>query len=239
MNNFFEKLLDKYTSYFNGKYVDKIKNLELALKVLFILITALMLLLIVTVNYTIKAANEKTIEVTLNKDTLTTGGEYKIERNTASRNYFESIGYGILHEITSYDYSNVQNKSNYVLELVHPNKYEEVYESLKADAEFAVKNRVNQDFKIKDWSYRQIDSSTAQIKAYGILTRKVGGVEVIVNKKYINSVTLKISNGIPFITELQLNYADKQDAAREDRKETIENYDRKDAEGIKDEKVKK
>lgn len=238
MNNFFEKLLEKYSSYFNSKYVSKIKNLELALKVLLIIVFGLFFMLIITVGYSLKAANEKTIEITMSKDTLENGAKYKVERDTASRNYFESIGYAVVHEITSYDYSTIQNKANYVLGLVHPNKYEEVFAELQRETQFSIENRVNQEFKIKDWTYKQIDESNAVIKATGLLTRKVGGIEVVSNKKYMTSVDIKISNGLPFVTGIKLNYQDRVSPAREDRKETIENLDRKEDDGgMKDEKT--
>lgn len=239
MNNFFEKILEKYISYFDGKFVSKIKNLELAIKILFIFLFMMFLFLIATVSYSLKAANEKTIEITLTKDTIENGQVYKVERGTASKNYFESIAYAVVHEITSYDYSTVQRKANFVLSLVHPNKYEEVYEELKREADFAVENRVVQDFKIRDWTYRQIDASNAEIKASGILVRKVGGVEVINNKKYTTSVSIRISNGLPFVSGIALNRADKETEKREERKDVIDNYDRSEKDGgMKYEKVK-
>lgn len=240
MNKFFEGIVDKYFTYFNSKYVNKLKNLELALKVALILIFGLFGLVIFMVNYSIKASNEKTIEITLTKDTLSDGSKYRVERDSASKNYYETIAYGVLHELTTYDYTTIQNKVNYALELVHPSKYTEVYEILSKESEFVVANRVNQEFSIKEWIFKQIDESTVEIKAVGYLTRKVGGLVVVDHKKYTSSIVLKQSGGLPFVMGLDLNYADRQKEAneREERQKTIDNYDKKDYEGMKNDKPK-
>lgn len=238
MNKFFENLLEKYKSYFDSKYVNKIKNLELALKVSLMLICGLFIMVAMMVSYSLKASNEKIIEITVNKDTLKEGTKYRIERDTASKSYFETIAYGVLHELTTYDYITIENKANYALELVHPSKYEEVYETLKKESNFAVENRVNQEFNIKDWKYTELNKSTVEVKAIGYLTRKVGGVVVVDHKRYISKVILKISNGLPFIYGLELNYADKEKETlqRNERQKEIENYDKVDYEGMKNDK---
>lgn len=238
INRFFESLLEKYKSYFESKYVDKLKNLELALKVTLIIIFGLFMLIALMVNYSLKASNEKVIELTVNKDTLAEGTKYWIQRDTASKSYFESIAYGVLHELTSYDYSTVENKCNYALELVYPDKYEEVYEILNKESTFAIENRVYQEFAIKDWTYKQLDKSAVEVKAVGYLTRKVGGVVVVDHKRYVSRVTLKMNNGLPFIYGLELNYADKEKdkQERQERIKEIDNLDKKEYEGIKNEK---
>ena len=76
MNKFFEGIVEKYFTYFNSKYVNKLKNLELALKVALIIIFGLFGLIVFMVNYSIKASNEKTIEITLTKNTLSEGSKY-------------------------------------------------------------------------------------------------------------------------------------------------------------------
>lgn len=201
MNKFFEGIVDKYFTYFNSKYVNKLKNLELALKVALIFIFGLFGLVIFMVNYSIKASNEKTIEITLTKDTLSEGSKYRVERDRASKNYYETIAYGVLHELTTYDYTTIQNKVNYALELVHPSKYTEVYEILSKESEFVVTNRVNQEFSIKEWIFKQIDESTVEIKAVGYLTRKVGGLVVVDHKNtllvlFLNKVEDYLCYGI-------------------------------------------
>lgn len=240
MNKIFKELFEKYWSYFSSVYVDRLKNFELALKVTFLIIIVQFVIICLMITYTMKASNEKTIEVTLTKDTLVDGSKYVLERESASKNYFETIAYGVLHELTTYDYLTIQNKVNYALGLVHPKKYLEVYDILKKESNFAIENRVNQEFKIKDWTYKQINSSTAEIKAMGYLTRKVGGILVIDDKKYNSSVIIKIKNGLPFVYGLDLNYSDKiKDAKeREERLNEIENLDRKNYEGIKNDKKK-
>ena len=124
--------------------------------------------------------------------------------------------------------------------MVHPSKYTEVYEILSKESDFVVTNRVNQEFSIKEWIYKQIDESTVEIKAVGYLTRKVGGLTVVDHKKYTSSITLKQSGGLPFVMGLDLNYADRQKEAteREERQKTIDNYDKKDYEGMKNDKPK-
>jgi hypothetical protein len=56
---------------------------------------------------------------------------------------------------------------------------------------------------------------------------------------YEASVTINISNYLPFIIAVELNYDGKKRTEREKREKVINNYDREDAKGIKDEKQKK
>lgn len=239
MKSLFEGLFESYVGIFKSKFVNRLNSVELAIKVLLLVCVGQMLMIFLMTNYVMKASTDRIIEITMTKDTLTNGEKYRISRNTASKTYFESNGYAVLHELTSYDYSSIERKVNFVLGLVHPEKYEEVYETLKKEAEFAVENRVTQVFEIKDWKYKQIDDSTAEIKAIGILNRKVGGIYVIENKKYISSAIIRIHNGLPFVIGTSLNYEDREQLDREERLKVIDNYDRNETEGIKYEKIKK
>ena len=239
MKSLFSSLFEGYTSKFKSKFVNQLRSVELAIKVLLLVCVGELLVILMMVNYVMKASTDRIIEITMTKDTLTDGEKYRISSTTASKSYFDSNAYAVLHELTTYDYSSIERKVNFVLGLVHPEKYEEVYESLRREADFAVKNRVTQVFDIKDWKYQQIDESTAEIKAIGILNRKVGGIAVIENKKYISSVIIRIRNGLPFVMGTSLNYEDREQLDREERLKVIDNYDRVDTEGIKNEKNKK
>lgn len=239
MLKFLDGLTNKYIESFKGFYVNKLKNIELAIKVLIIVIIVQGLINILMVNYVIQASIYKDININVNKETLVENTTYKFEKTTASKNAFENAAYSVLYHITSFDYSNIENKTNWLLSMVHPNNYEEIYNDLKEDARFAVANRVNQTFSIKDWKYKPINSSTAKITAEGFLTRTVGGVDTIKHMPYEASVTINISNYSPFIIAVELNYDGKKRTEREKREKVINNYDREDAKGIKDEKQKK
>ena len=238
MGNFLDQILDKYITYFKGIYVNRIKNLELALKVLIIVFGAQLIINILMINYVIQASIYKEVKIVVNKENLMENNEYIYERTTASRNSFENAGYGVLYQLTSFDYTNVENRVNWALSMVHPDNYEDIYKELKKDAKFAVENRVNQKFNIRDWKYKQMNSSTARITAEGFLTRTVGGIETIKGEPYKASVVINISNYSPFIIALDLKYDGKEKKAREKREEVINNYDRYEVKGMKDEKIK-
>lgn len=237
------KILDgitkKYIESFKGFYVNKLNNIELAIKVLIVVIIVQAFGIILMINYVIQASIYKDININVNKETLVENTTYKFEKTTANKSAFENSAYSVLYHITSFDYSNIENKTNWLLSMVHPNNYEEIYSDLKEDARFAVANRVNQKFDIKDWKYKPINSSTAKITAEGFLTRTVGGVETIKHMPYEASVTINISNYSPFIIAVELNYDGKKRTEREKREKVINNYDREEAKGIKDEKQKK
>ena len=239
MSNFLDNFTDKYMSYFKGVYANKLKNIELAIKILLIIIVILILTNFFMLSYVIKASIYKEVHIQVNKETLMENTAYKFEKNSASRTAFENAAYGVLYQITSFDFSNIENRTNWLLSMVHPNNYKKIYEELKEDARFSVENRVNQRFNIKDWKYKQLNSSTAKITAEGYLTRSVGGIETISNQPYEASVVINISNYSPFIVSVDLNYNGKKRKDREKREEIINNYDREEAKGIKDEKTKK
>ncbi|MFY4797067.1 hypothetical protein ACOTVS_11120 [Aliarcobacter butzleri] len=239
MKNFFDGLFERYFSYFKGVFVNKLKNLELAIKILLGLFLFQSLIILILINYTIKASIYKDVNFCVNKNTLQEGSEYQVKKDSASRSLFENIGYGIIHELTSFTYMTIQNKTNFALSMVHPDNYDEIYVQLNKDTKFAIENRVEQKFEIKDWKYKQINSSTAKITAIGILNRKVGGISIVDNEKYEASVTINIVNYAPFIVGLDLNYDDKKRKDRETRQEIIDNLDQRDFKGMKDEKIKK
>ncbi|WP_418181412.1 TraE/TraK family type IV conjugative transfer system protein (plasmid) [Aliarcobacter lanthieri] len=239
MSDFLDGLTNKYKSFFNGKFVNQIKNLELALKILIGIVIFQCLINFLMLNYVVKASINKEIVFSVNKNTLEEGYIYKVNKNTASRSYFETIGYGVMHELTSFNYQTVQNKSNWALSMVHPDNYVKIYEELSEDTKFAIENRVSQDFNIKDWKYKQLNSSSAKITALGTLTRTVGGIAVVTNEQYEASVIITISNYSPFIVALDLDYKDRKRKDRETRQKEIDNLDKKDVKGIKDEKIKK
>ena len=238
MANFLDRITDRYVSYFKGFYVNKFKNLELALKVLFITCGVQFMIILLMINYVIQASIYKEVKIFVNKENLIENKEYIYERTTASRNAFENAAYGVLYQITTFDYTNIENRANWALSMVHPDNYETIYKELKEDAKFAVENRVNQKFNIKDWKYKQLNSSTAKITAEGILTRTVGGIETIKNEPYEASVVINISNYSPFIVAVELNYDGREKRYREKREEVINNYDRYEVKGMKDEKNK-
>lgn len=236
---FLNGITDKYISSFNGFYVNKLKNIELAIKVLLVIVIAQLLINILMVNYVVQASIYKEVNISVSKETLNENTNYKYEKNTASRTAFENTAYSVLYQITSFDYTTIENRTNWLLSMVHPDHYETIYNELKEDARFAVANRVNQKFEIKDWKYKQLNSSTARITAEGFLSRTVGGVDTIRHAPYEASVVVNISNYSPFVVAVELNYDGKKRLEREKREETIKNYDRPEAKGIKDEKQKK
>jgi hypothetical protein len=236
---FLNGITDKYIGSFNGFYVNKLKNIELAIKVLLVIVIAQLLINILMVNYVVQASIYKEVNISVSKETLNENTNYKYEKNTASRTAFENTAYSVLYQITSFDYTTIENRTNWLLSMVHPDHYETIYNELKEDARFAVANRVNQKFEIKDWKYKQLNSSTAKITAEGFLSRTVGGVDTIRHVPYEASVVVHISNYSPFVMAVELNYDGKKRFEREKREETINNYDRPQAKGIKDEKQKK
>lgn len=236
---FLNGITDKYIGSFNGFYVNKLKNIELAIKVLLVIVIAQLLINILMVNYVVQASIYKEVNISVSKETLNENTNYKYEKNTASRTAFENTAYSVLYQITSFDYTTIENRTNWLLSMVHPDHYETIYNELKEDARFAVANRVNQKFEIKDWKYKQLNSSTARITAEGFLSRTVGGVDTIRHTPYEASVVVNISNYTPFVMAVELNYDGKKRLEREKREETIKNYDRPEAKGIKDEKQKK
>lgn len=235
---FLDKITDKYTSFFNGIYVNKIKNLELATKVLLLVCAGQFAVNLLMINYVIQASIYKEVVITVNKESLNENTKYKYEKNTANKSAFENAAYGVLYQITSFDYSSIENRSNWVLSMVHPDNYDVIYKDLKKDAKFAVENRVNQKFNIRDWKYKQLNSATAKITAEGYLTRTVGGIETISNQPYEASVTINIENYTPFIVSVDLNYDGKIRKDREKRDEILDNYDRKETKGMKNEQNK-
>lgn len=238
MGNFLDKMTDRYKGYFKGVYVNKLKNIELAIKVLIVICTLQFMTILLMINYVVQASIYKEVNVQVNKENLIEGNKYVFEKTTASRNAFENSAYGVLHELTSFDYTNIEKKSNWILSMVHPDNYDEIYRELTNDSKFSIENRVNQKFDIKDWKYIQVNKSTAKITAKGNLIRTVGGVETIKNEKYEASVVIEIKNYLPFIVALELNYNGKEKKDREIREKIIENYDRNEPKGMKDEKIK-
>lgn len=238
MNNFLDSLTNKYKSYFKGNFVNQIKNLELALKILLGLFIFQTLVVLLMLNYVVKASIDKEIHLSVNKNTLEEGSEYIIEKNKASRSFFENAAYGVIHELTSYNHQTVQNKVNFALSMVHPDYYTKIYEEIAEDAKFSIENRVKQSFEIKDWKYKQLNSSTAKITAVGSLTRSVGGISVVAGEEYEASIVINIKNHTPFIVALDLNYKDRKRQDRKTRQQVIDNLDVKEPKGIKDEKTK-
>ena len=147
---FLNGITDKYISSFNGFYVNKLKNIELAIKVLLVIVIAQLLINILMINYVVQASIYKEVNISVSKETLNENTNYKYEKNTASRTAFENTAYSVLYQITSFDYTTIENRTNWLLSMVHPDHYETIYNELKEDARFAVANRVNQKFEIKD-----------------------------------------------------------------------------------------
>jgi len=223
--NFLQIMFDRYFSFFKGKYVNKIKNLELAIKVLLLFCISLMFSFLLAVYYVMTSSNDKIIHVEINKDTIKKGETYKVSKDHANEPYIESVGRAILIEATNYSYQTMEDKSNFILNQVHPDDYEKVYSTLKKETEFVVQNRVKQVFKIKDWKVEDQTKNIKRVVANGLLTRTVGGVEIVNNKHYKADVSIKMEGGIPFVSNIQLLYTDKKRQEREKRKKLIENYD--------------
>ena len=55
---FLNGITDKYISSFNGFYVNKLKNIELAIKVLLVIVIVQLLINILMVNYVVQASGE-------------------------------------------------------------------------------------------------------------------------------------------------------------------------------------
>jgi hypothetical protein len=70
MLKFLDGLTNKYIESFKGFYVNKLKNIELAIKVLIIVIIVQGLINILMVNYVIQASIYKDININVNKETL-------------------------------------------------------------------------------------------------------------------------------------------------------------------------
>lgn len=236
MKNFLDNFTDKYRSYFNGIYVDKIKNLELATKTLLVTCGIQMIVILLMINYVIQASIYKEVNIIVNKENLIGDSKYTYEKSNASRSAFENSAYGIIHQITSFDFSTIESRSNWVLSMVHPDNYSEIYEELMKDSKFAIENRVSQSFRIKDWKYKQLNSSTAKITASGFLNREVGGISTIKGEPYEASVVISISNYTPFIVGIDLNYNGDKKEERKNRERKLNNFDKNEPKGMKDEK---
>jgi hypothetical protein len=234
-----KNVFEVYYGYFDGKYINKLKNLELAIKVLLIVVAIQTFGIFFLAVTAIDAYKERIINLSVVKSSLIAGERYVIGKDTASKSGFEMLAFAALDKMNNYTYRNYKFNSEWCLKFVHPKNYDELYAEISKDVSFAVENRVEQTFEMKDFTYKQLDKSTARITAAGYLTRKVGGIITIKNKSYKSSVTVHIANYQPFLTGLELVYTDTKRKERKERKEKLENLDVGIGEGeIKNEKTK-
>ncbi len=214
-----EKAFEKYYSFFDNVYVNKVKNLQLAIKVLLLFVVILVAGFILLTIASLNAAADKNVHVEVNQH-MVTDENYTVTKNKATPAFHLSVAKGLLYEGSSYTHKTIQDKLNYLLTQVHPDAHDKLYAKFKQEAEHAINNSVSQEFKIKEWKYPTNVDMVGQMTttAVGYLTRKVGGTTIIDNKQYEYYVTTGIRNRIPYLVDYgMLDLSKKQIRSKYDK----------------------
>lgn len=186
-----------------SKYVSRVNSIELAIKVLLVVLFFMMFIIFYLVNSVIDASESK--ELTIVVPDQITSGTYSVEKNTASVEYFELIAQGFVSSAANYNYTNAQKKINKLLPSILPYTYSATFNTIKKNVQFIVDEKVNQKFIIQKVETLK-KGSRARIVFSGLLTRTVGSIITIKNKPYEIPITLKIVDYTPYIESFDFDY---------------------------------
>jgi len=204
---FFDRLnysmFRNYVSIFNNKYVSRVKNLELAIKVLLVVLVFFMFLTVFLVNAVSSAAMNKNITVMVPSN-ITSGG-YSVTKYAASGPYFELVAKGFVTTVANYNYMNAEKKINAILPSILPYTYSATFDEIKKNIQFIVNEKVNQKFIIQK-TETFLKGSRAKVVFTGLLTRTVGSIKVIDNKPYKIPIIIKIDDYTPYIESFDFDY---------------------------------
>jgi hypothetical protein len=226
MATFFDRLnyslFRNYMRPFNNIYVSKLKNLELAIKILLIVAIFLMIMIMMLVNAVIEASSQKTVSITVPSEV--TSGAYVVNKDSASESYFRIMARGFVTTASNYNYMDAEEKINSLLPSLLPFTYSSKFADIKKHVQFIVDEKVNQKFVIQD-SEVKIKGSRAKVVFRGLLTRTVGSITTIDNKQYEIPIIIKIINYTPYIESFEFEYigvnrqGDEKEIALERQKE--------------------
>jgi hypothetical protein len=197
-----DQVFEKYFSFFSNKYINKVKNLELAIKTLLVVVAILVIGLIFILLSALNAAADKNINVEVNQH-MVADEKYRVTKHEATPSFFLSVAKGLIYEGSSYSAKTIQEKLNFLLSQTHPDAHDYLYIKFKDEVQYVQDNSVTQNFKIKEWVLPKnaAMSSKMTITAVGYLTRTVGGTTVIDNVKYEYFATVGIRNRLPYLVD--------------------------------------
>lgn len=215
-------LFRNYMRPFENIYVSKLKNLELAIKVLLIVTVLLIVMIFMLVDAVITASEEKTVSITV--PSSVSSGAYIVDKNSASESYFRIIAQGFVAIGSNYNYMDAEEKINSLLPSLLPYTYSATFADIKKNVQFIIDEKVNQKFVIQS-SEVKIKGSRAKVVFKGLLTRTVGSIITIDGKPYEIPIVIKIIDYAPYIESFEFGYVgvgkkeDEKEIALERQKE--------------------
>ncbi|MDD3465959.1 MAG: TraE/TraK family type IV conjugative transfer system protein [Campylobacterales bacterium] len=215
-------LFRNYMRPFNNVYVSKLKNLELAVKVLLIVLVFFMFFIAFLISSIIEVSSEKVVKISV--PASVNSGAYVVQKDSASPSYFKIVAEGFVSKVSNYNYMDAEEKINSLLPSILPYTYSATFADIKKTVQFIVNEKVNQKFIIQS-SEVKVKGSRAQVIFKGLLSRTVGSITTVDNKPYEIPIIIQIIDYTPYIESFDFNYigvtknTDEKEIALERQKE--------------------
>jgi len=192
-----EGIFIKYYSYFDGKFISKLKNLELATKIMIIILAINSIIIGFLTIAVITLSLNKVVQFEITNNTQ--AGVYWITPNDASEDYFKMIAQSHIGRNTNFSFLNIEDKVNDLLKYVDKSTYINSKALLQEDLNFIVANNISQTFTPDNWEVKKKGRGRAIVIVTGNVNKTVGNIQTLKNVEYQYEIELIVDNYIAYV----------------------------------------